>query len=134
MKHIIVIASIIATVAGCGDDSTNEANPCATRGATYFEHCEIASGNCGAFPDQYVHINSDGTIDQSVSCETINQDGCTAHDTGCVIQLNNECNATVDFTTTFSDDGSSARSSMAIDVVCSYGSCSGSYICSMQRQ
>lgn len=47
---------------GSEGQTTNQANPCATRGATYLLHAvEQRGGTCGPVPDEIFNVNPDGT-------------------------------------------------------------------------
>jgi hypothetical protein len=141
MRVIGIVVTVGVFVAACsGEDkqqqpSTNLANPCATRGATYLFHTvENPTGTCGPIPDQITNVNADGTVPgPGVSCEAITQNGCTARDTNCVSGSNgNTCYTTTNVT--FSDDGATA--SGLITVRCSNGktSCASTYGVSARRQ
>jgi hypothetical protein len=121
-----------------GLETTNKANPCATKGATYLFHSvENPSGTCGQTPDQIVNINADGTLATALSCTEITQNGCVARDTDCVTTSKDgqtTCYATT--SVTFADDGASA--SGLISIRCSStadsSSCSSTYGVSARRQ
>jgi hypothetical protein len=126
-------AFVLLAACSCSS-STNKANPCATPGATYLFHfVEQANGTCGPVPDSIVNINADGTLSSSVSCQTINQTGCTAQDTGCTSSSNGTtCNFTTDVT--FASDGSGATGLETF--TCSNGSssCWSTYAVTAARQ
>lgn len=120
------------------EQTTNQANPCATRGATYLLHCdELSGGNCGSISDEIFHINTDGTmpsLSEGITCDDITQDGCTARDTNCR-SIVGGCVLTETFVTTFKQDGSSAQSLITLSIRCDDGSgCKSTYECFIVRQ
>ncbi len=131
MKKIIFICMLIC---GCSSNvTTNQANPCATKGATYLGHAVQESGNCGDAPDQIINVGSDGTLDKNVSCARITQDGCTACNSDCTFGSNGvTCTATTDVT--FAYDGSSAHGLESISCYNSVSSCASTYVVTLIRQ
>jgi hypothetical protein len=138
----IRLALLSSLVVSCGSDSGSgpvdrAANPCATRGATYYQAAQEISGNCGPIPSQIVNVNPDGTItsDTKVTCAKVTQSGCTARDTDCK-WASQGVDFTMTFSTTFADDGSSA---MGLMTVSGNGngngqSCTSTYSVTMTRQ
>lgn len=123
------ISSVVfLLLAACGKDTDNKANPCATKGATYFQHLvEANNGTCGTIPDTIINIGTDGTIPGSdFDCDASTQNGCTARNSGCKTNKDGvNCSTTTSMT--FKDDGSSASGLISI-------SCSGAAVCSSTYQ
>lgn len=120
---------------GCGSGPT-KANPCATPGATYLEHyVEHSGGTCGALTDTIVNIGADGTLASSspVTCDDVEQTGCTAHDTNCKGAAVNGITCSDTFSNTFSSDGSGA-SGIATITCTGSTSCVSTYDITMTRQ
>jgi hypothetical protein len=141
MMNTVVLALCCALVAcssssddGDGRTKVNQANPCVTPGATYLQMTNKIDGTCPDVPDQVINISNDGTLANEISCDKVEQDGCRAHNTGCVTK-SGKCNASATFSTTFADDGSSASGLLTMTVECEDGSgCVGTYETSMERQ
>jgi hypothetical protein len=122
------------TTGSYSSTSTDEANPCATAGATYLEtSTEEAGGTCGAVSPQIITISQDGTLATSETCTTIMQTSCTAQDSGCVTTSNGvTCTSTTDVT--FASDGSSASGLITLSCTEGATSCVSTYNVSIQRQ
>jgi hypothetical protein len=140
LKASVVVAVVVLVACGSSSKSSSEqqANPCATRNATYLEtFTEMAGGTCGPIAQEIVNIGSDGTISNgaSISCAMTQQDGCTARDSGCTTTTSNGCTATIQTDVTFAADGSSASGLESVTVTCPSGSsCGSTYQVSAQRQ
>lgn len=140
MVRFITLACCLGLIAcsSDGDDDkpkTSNANPCATPGATYLQTSTVIDGNCGDIPAQIINIGNDGTLSEDpIQCDRIEQDGCRAHNTNCVLRTA-DCTNTFTFTTTFEDDGSSASGLTTMKISCKDGSsCLGTYSVEMVRQ
>jgi hypothetical protein len=95
---------------GGGGSTTEPANACATRGATYVEtFTELPGGTCGPTPPEIIRVSPGGTISnpQPIKCGMLNQEGCTSHETDCTYASSGYADS---FTRemTFTADGSSA--------------------------
>lgn len=125
---VALLVGCSSTSASPTSPSTNQANPCATKGATYLFHSvETAGGTCGPVPDQIVNINADGTVPgPGVTCEAITQTGCTARNTNCTSTTGaNPCKSTTDIT--FTADGTSASGLQTMSCTDATGSCTSTY-------
>jgi len=131
MKSIFISALFLLACSS----NVEQANPCATPGATYYQHSTELSGNCGSMPDVIVNINQDGTITfpSNISCATQEQNGCTAHDTDCSFG-NGDVSCQESFDTTFADDGSSANGLLTLSCDNGSQSCISTYSISMTRE
>lgn len=121
-------------LAGCGAPPM-KANPCATKGATYFNHyVEADNGTCGAIPDAITNVEQDGTIagDPPV-CDSSTMDGCTVRNTNCKTTTKGvECSLTSSMT--FASDGATANGLATIRCSSSATSCASTYQVTMLRQ
>jgi hypothetical protein len=94
-----------------GSGSTTEpANACATRGATYIETLtELPGGTCGPAAPEIFHVSAGGTITsaETITCAMVNENGCTTQETDCTY-TENGYSVTVTREMTFTTDGSSA--------------------------
>jgi hypothetical protein len=138
MRHAAIVILLLAACSSntSGGPANEQANPCATPGATYLmSFSEEAGGTCGPVSSQIININSDGTIStpSSVSCANVTQDGCTAKDTDCTETVNGGT-ATVTTDVTFSSDGSSASGLETLTVTSNGQSCTSTYQVSATRQ
>jgi hypothetical protein len=115
--------------------TTEKANPCATKGATYLETATEQSGNCGQIPSQVININPDGTLTTSVaiSCAMQTQTGCKAQITDCTWTANGYSYSETG-ETTFASDGSSATGLVTITAMGNGQSCSSTYSVTFMRQ
>ena len=120
---------------GGGGATTNQANPCATRGATYLLHAEEQrGGTCGPLADEILNIGSDGTLPgPPVRCDAITQDGCTARDTNCT-QTTNGVTCSTTTSVTFTADGKSASGLITLRCRDSDGGCTSTYAVTAKRQ
>ena len=136
--------AVLLAVTACGSGgsggasgTTNEqANPCATKGASYLETLtEQAGGTCGAITSQVVNINSDGTLTTStpITCAHVSQTGCTAQDTDCTF-TSMGYNFTETFDVTFASDGSSAHGLITISGSGNGMSCTSTYTVTFAKQ
>jgi hypothetical protein len=132
-------AGVLAVLVACSSTPAPQAkpaNPCATVGATYeVSFVEQAGGTCGPVPSAIVNISPDGTVagSQSVSCATVTQEGCTAHDSGCTFAGNGTtCTGTTDVT--FAADGSGATGLETISCSNASASCTSTYNTTETRQ
>jgi hypothetical protein len=118
-----------------GSSSSNAANPCATKGATYLATFTEVSGNCGPVPSQVVNINPDGTITSSVNetCGSVSQQGCTGNRNDCTWSSQGY-NFLSTSSVTFSSDGTSASGIATISVSGGGQSCTETYSLSYARQ
>lgn len=124
MHKFLILAVLLI---GCGKEPI-KANPCATKGATYFQHyVEANNGTCGTIPDTIVNISADGTIPgDPPDCEAITQTGCKAQNTACKTTKNGvTCSATT--SVTFEGDGTGAAGLVTM-------SCSGAAVCTSTYQ
>jgi hypothetical protein len=139
------LGGVLLSVAGCssssspssGNTSSSEiANPCATKGASYVESfVEQQGGTCGPISNVLVNVNSDGTITTStpITCAHVSQNGCTAQDTNCTFSSNG-FDFTETFDVTFADDGSSAHGVVTISGSGKGQSCTSTYDVTFTRQ
>lgn len=79
--------------------------------------------------------NPDGTISfpSNISCQTQNQDGCTARDSNCNFS-NGGVSCSESFETTFTQDGSSAKGLLTLSCVNGNQTCVSTYSTSMVRE
>lgn len=82
MNKSFLLFTLFSMMVACGGSpagqTTDAANPCATKGATYLmQPTELPGGTCGALPSGIVNIGADGTVVGSITCARITQDGCT---------------------------------------------------------
>jgi hypothetical protein len=142
--HVTLLAGmlgLLSTLPACSSGSgvqtfSEQANPCATRNATYLETgTEQPGGTCGPFPSQVVNIGADGslTLPSSISCASFSQDGCTARATDCTFSSQGY-DFTETFETTFASDGSSAQGILTISGTGHGQTCSSTYDVTMTRQ
>jgi hypothetical protein len=132
LNATLPLLGLVTCAVACGASApANKANPCATPGATYLSHfVELSGGTCGPIPDEIMNINSDGTLPQSLSCQTVTQDGCTARNTDCT--TNGACTVTTDVT--FATDGSSASGLETVSCSTASASCTSTYRIGSTRQ
>ena len=131
----------LALCVGCsgsssGGASTEQANPCATKNATYLlTFTEQPGGTCGPIPSQVLNINPDATITSSASitCASGSESGCTARGTDCT-WTSQGYSFTETYETTFASDGSSAKGVATITGTGNGQSCASTYDTSFVRQ
>lgn len=132
-KILLVLAMFLT---GCGGGGST-ANPCATPGASYLEHCVEESGNCGAISDQVVNIGPEGEVmgvgGTAPMCTSMDVVGCVSHGSGCTV-TENGATVTTTFQTTFVADGSSATSIASIEITMGAANCVSTYNCTITRQ
>jgi hypothetical protein len=141
MKRGIMVAGWLALNA-CGSSSGNSAttelaNPCVTKGATYlitFE--EQDGGTCGPVPQGVVNVSSTGTVlnGDNFPCASQAQNGCTTQENDCTTTLTGGINCAVTASLTYEDGG--AQGTGLEDFVCSGSSfaCSSVYHVTEVRQ
>jgi hypothetical protein len=129
-------------VLGCSSKdggSTPQANPCATKGASYLlTFTEMSGGTCGPVPNQVLNINSDsdGTNNNGVNpCASSELTGCTTRDSDCTSNVNG-ISCTFNTESTFSSDGATLSGMETLS--CTYGSpsqsCTSTYSITGMRQ
>ena len=137
-----IFALFAVALVGCGSggnngggETTTQANPCATPGATYLLHAEERrGGTCGPLADEIVNIGSDGTLPgPPATCDAITQDGCTARNTNCT-QTANGVTCSTTSSVTFSEDGKSASGLITLRCRDSAGGCTSTYAVTAKRQ
>ena len=127
------VAALSVALAACGG-SSNHANPCATKGATYLATYTAISGNCGQIPSTIVNVNPDGTITNAnqIACASEYDQGCT-HTANSCTWSSQGYNFTQTSSVTFSSDGASASGIVSLSAS-GAGSCAGTYNVSFVRQ
>lgn len=132
---LLVSCGSSGTGSSSSGTTTESANPCATKGATYVETFTQQSGNCGPIPSQVININPDSTVTTSVqiSCAIQTQTGCKVQVTDCTWTSQGYM-FTETGETTFAQDGSSATGIFSITGMGNGQSCSSSYSIEIVRQ
>jgi hypothetical protein len=117
----------VLTLFACGGSSNDQANPCATKGATYLVSYTELSGNCGPIPSSVVNVNPDGTITDPnhITCASSSVQGCTTQNNSCTWSSQG-FNFMATTSVTFSADGASA-SGIATISASGAGSCTETY-------
>jgi hypothetical protein len=132
----VCVAAICAFAIACGGSSNSvAANPCATKGATYFVSETELSGNCGPVPSSVFNVNPDGTITTGTNetCGSISVQGCTLNKNSCTY-TSQGYSITYTSSVTFSSDGTTAS---GLDTTSASGggqSCTSTYTLSAVRQ
>jgi len=149
MIRLLTLVSLGTLAFACSSSSDDNeaggpvelpANPCATPGATYLSHLEQTSGNCPDIADSIINVTEDGKIPSpaGVTCQVMEQDGCTAHNSNCKMKVpvnGGSCTFTFTTSVTFEEDGSSASGLETLSGSCSDGSsCSGTFKSTFTRQ
>jgi hypothetical protein len=134
MRSTFAVAFGLLTLIACGGSSNNQANPCATKGATYLATFTEVSGTCGPIPSQVVNVNPDGTITDTSNetCASVYQQGCTATRNSCTWSSQG-FNFTSTSSVTFASDGASASGIVTLSAS-GAGSCAETYNVSYVRQ
>lgn len=124
------------TGSGSNGSSTQPANPCATKNATYLEMVsQQPGGTCGQVNSQVINVNADGTITlpTTITCASLTVTGCTTRGSDCTYTSNGD-SFTENFETTFAQDGSSATGVLSISGMGNGASCSSTYDMTATRQ
>lgn len=127
-----IITVSFLMIAACGK---LQANPCATKSASYLQRYVQTSGNCGAIPDQLVNISADGALvgAKDVTCDDYASDGCTQRNTNCKGPAVNGVTCSATSSLTFVSSGATA--SGVFSVACTGTAiCNGSYTITATRQ
>jgi hypothetical protein len=136
MFGTLVVLPACSSSSAASGPSSEPANPCATKGASYLETLvEQAGGTCGPITSQVVNINSDGTITTStpLSCAHVSQTGCVAQDTDCTFSsMGFDFSETFDVT--FTSDGSSASGLITLSGSGNGQNCASTYDVTFARQ
>lgn len=135
-KETLLLIAVAACSSSSGAPGTEEANPCATPGASYLESfVEMAGGTCGPLSNAIVNISSSGTIttETPLTCGSTMQTGCTAQDTDCSFATNGTtCSVTTDVT--YASDGSGAMGLETLTCTMGTAGCTSTYQVTATRQ
>jgi hypothetical protein len=133
----LALAAILGACGGSGGGSTTEpANSCAVRGATYIvTQTELPGGSCGPISPDLITVNQDGTITdpEPTTCAMWSQTGCTSVETNCTYQENGYTD-TFTRQLTFTTDGSSATGQCTFSASGHGLSCSSTYSMTVTRE
>ena len=136
-KSVILMCFVVGcSSAPSSGTSQDEANPCATPGASYLAtFTELSGGTCGTISPELENINPNGTITSTVeiTCASSSQDGCTTRDTDCTWSADG-FTFTGTSEATFYQDGSYATGIESITGVGDGQSCVSTYDVSLVRQ
>ncbi len=130
-------AGALLGLAACSSSSPSmdQANSCATPGASYVETFTQTSGNCGPLASQVINISAGGsvTLPTTISCASSTQTGCKIQNSDCTYSANG-FNYTFSSSLTFASDGSSASGVYSVSGTGMGMSCASSYAINEQRQ
>jgi hypothetical protein len=128
---------VLACSQGSGGSGGAQANPCATKGATYqLMFSEKSGGTCGPWVNFPIDVGTDGTLqpyDGYLTCSSQQVTGCATHASNCMYTMNNTmCTITLELA--FSSDGSTATGTDSVSCFTQGQTCASSYLVSGARQ